>query len=831
MQLPGSGKPFFGRDEERGRIAAALRTPGVRLVTLTGLGGIGKTALATRVMIEIAPHFPDGVHWIPLAAVTDPALVAAAINRELGIPDSGPRPPVDVLAEWLSGKDALLVLDNFEQVMEAKSLVAQLIAAADPGPVVLVTSREPLGNPGEYRIEIGPLPVVAPQQTDSDALRDNEAALLFEWRARFSGFDFAIDPSNADDVAEICRALDGIPLAIELAAARLHLLGVRGLRDHLRQPHLGFLRTGAADIPARQRAMSHVIGWSYNLLGERQDLFRRLCIFTGGFTLDAAEAVGLVEDRSEIAPSDAGLSKRDALLDRLEELIRLGLVRSQPQSDGTARLLILETIREFGLAQMSPDESTETNWALARYLMLFAERARAELSGADSSLWLDRLEAELGNLRHALAWLLQQDPAVASTVLRMGNALWVFWKTHGHFTEGRTWLLRIRDHAAQEESADLARIVLALGHLEFDNLKRSESFYAEARELFQRTGDQRGEAEAWGGLGMVFEQRGEYDRASDAHRSALDIWTTLGNERGVALASYQLGYAAIRAGAYDVALRYLDAARQTWETQGELDGVPYVIMEMGRANRLRGKFNEAGPLLNLCKDGFRRAGITDVEGIVETEIGLLLLAEGRTAAALAMLQSALRRFLELDVAHAYLFEAFEGIAVIASSYGDHCASLRLVLFVLYQRNRSGRLAPQSNKLLIEGAWRSAVKHLGHDVSAGIKAEADFLTVRQAADLAFTIQLPAQALAQAEPPIVKQGADAPYGKLTRKEREVLILITQGLSDQEIAERTSTAYRTVTTHVSHILQKLGVSSRTSAVAIAYQLGICKPPSVSD
>jgi DNA-binding NarL/FixJ family response regulator len=154
-----------------------------------------------------------------------------------------------------------------------------------------------------------------------------------------------------------------------------------------------------------------------------------------------------------------------------------------------------------------------------------------------------------------------------------------------------------------------------------------------------------------------------------------------------------------------------------------------------------------------------------------------------------------------------------------------------VLFVLYQRNRSGRLAPQSNKLLIEGAWRSAVKHLGHDVSAGIKAEADFLTVRQAADLAFTIQLPAQALAQAEPPIVKQGADAPYGKLTRKEREVLILITQGLSDQEIAERTSTAYRTVTTHVSHILQKLGVSSRTSAVAIAYQLGICKPPSVSD
>lgn len=820
MSLPRSSKPFFGREADTARVLAVLRDPDRRLISLTGLGGIGKTALAMNVAEAIAPEFPDGVHWVGLAAIAEARLAPAEIARQLGVSEVAGQSTAAALAEFLTGKNVLLVLDNLEHVLEARALIAQLIALPGPGPRLLVTSRVRLQVPGETWVEIGPLTL--PGLATGARMNENEAVKLFAWRASAAGLDFRLSSRNIGDVAEICRVLDGIPLAIELAASRLHLLGTRGLLDHLR-PRRHVLRTESDEFPDRHRAMADAIAWSYDQLGDRGELFRRLCVFTRGFTLDGAAAIG----RPQAGEDAAADVLPSTLLDDLEELVRLSLVRTRVNADGVVRYEVLETIREYGLSLLSSEESESTRWALARYLLQLAEQARMSFDTEDGPAVIGRLHEEHDNIRGVLSWLLSQGVIAAETSVRFCTALWVFWKTQGYSREGKAWLERTVEQSSEEQGPAKARLILVLGHFEFD-LERSEQLYEQARQLFRRAGDQRGEAEALGGLGMLYEQRGDYDRAAEAHRAALALWESHGNEMGMALASFQLGYAAVRAGHYAESLKQLDVARQRWERGGDTGGVAYATMEMARCYRLMGRLDESRLLLSASRDRFARAGLRETDGIVEMELGLTDLTAGRLHDALDQLKRALRDILAVDAAPTYVLEAIEGLAAVASASGSTNLALRLVAYVEHRRAQSGLVAPRSSRELVE----SVLERAGADTGAGAAAldlarvEAPLLTQAQIAELANEIKLAQQPAPVREDTLLSEGASR-ASSLTKREREVLQRLADGHSDQEIGEALFISKRTASTHVSSILAKLEVTSRTSAIAMAYRLGLIEPP----
>jgi predicted ATPase len=389
--LPAPLSSFVGREREVAAVTALLSEPGVRLVTLTGPGGVGKTRLALRVARDVEADFADGVVFVPLAAVRDPDLVIATVARALRIPDAGVRPLVERLAAAIRARHFLLVLDNFEHVVEAASQVADLLAAC-PELKALATSRSVLRVSGEHADAIWPLALPdASGQTSLEAVAGAEAVRLFVARARAAQPDFVLTDANAPTVAAICRSLDGLPLAIELVAAKLRLLPPESLLARLART-LPVLTGGGRDLPDRQRTMRDAIAWSYELLtGDEQVLFRRLAVFVGGFTLDAA---------ADVAESVGG----DALAG-VEALAEQSLLHRLAGGPGDPRFGLLETVREFGLEQL--EASGEADAVRGRHAAHFAALAEVARSSMilNQTAGLERLRAEDGNLLAALGWL------------------------------------------------------------------------------------------------------------------------------------------------------------------------------------------------------------------------------------------------------------------------------------------------------------------------------------------------------------------------------------------------------------------------------------------
>ena len=529
--LPLSLTPLIGREQEAAAVSHVLSRPHVRLLTLTGTGGIGKTRLSVQIAADLLDAFTDGVWFIDLAPISDPDLVAATIARTLGLKQTGRQALIEHLKVYLREKCLLLVLDNFEQVVAAGPLLNDLLKAAAQLKL-LVTSRTPLHVSGEQEFPVPPLALPNPKHRSPVAtLEQSPAAALFIQRAQAVKPDFTVTDANAPAVAAICVRLDGLPLALELAAARVKVLAPQALLERL-DHRLQFLTGGARDGAARHQTLRATIDWSYDLLHvDEQRLFVRLAVFTGGCTLEATEAV---------CPTDG--TGRD-LLDRLQLLIDHSLLQQVEGPTGEPRFVMLETIREYALGRLlASGEGEEVRRQHVHYFLALTERAEPALwGGADQRAWLKRLEAEHENLRAALHRTLEHG--TVEVALRLASALWRFWMMHGYLAEGRQWLERALARDNSVAPSVRAAALAAVGFLTANQgeAKRGQAYLEESLELFRELGNSRGFAYALTMQGWTMMIQGDYERARHRTEEGLVQARKLGFAPGVALALTGLG--------------------------------------------------------------------------------------------------------------------------------------------------------------------------------------------------------------------------------------------------------------------------------------------------
>jgi predicted ATPase/transcriptional regulator with XRE-family HTH domain len=522
--LPTPASVLIGREREVAEVLALLHRPEVRLVTLTGPGGIGKTRLALQVARECLDAFADGICFVSLAPLVDPDLVLPTIVRALDLPETPGLSVVQLLTSYLRERVVLLVLDNLEQVLGAAPQIAE-VQAACPGLKVLATSRELLRLSGEYRFEVPPLPV---PPTNADATLDElwqvESVRLFVERAMAVQPAFALTSDNAHAICALCQRLEGIPLALELAAARVRLFSPPQLLARLGR-RLPFLTAGHRDAPTRQQTLRSAIAWSYDLLHERERaLFRRLSVFVGGFDLASAEAV--CRDTEELGVD---------LVDGIDSLVAKSLMRVRETSLEPA-FSFLETIREYGLERLEESgEAESVREAHAAYFLRLAEEAAVYDSGSAFSLWQDRLLAVVDNLRAAQVHFVARREAGRS--LRLGTALQWFWPTRGSPQEGRSWLIAALDLPASPSTALLrARALYQLGYHVGANLGDSAAaipYLSEAVDLYRTLGDRTGVALTLALLGGVRNNLGDYAAARLLVEDALAIQRQLDDLHGL----------------------------------------------------------------------------------------------------------------------------------------------------------------------------------------------------------------------------------------------------------------------------------------------------------
>ena len=521
--LPVPLTPLVGRDQEAAALEALVRSEGVRLVTLTGPGGVGKSRLAVEITGRVAPDFADGARFVDLAAVPDAEQVATVIAAGLGLSTSRGRLITDLEAH-LRQRRLLLVLDNFEQVMGAAGLVSGLLAAA-PGVVILVTSRTVLRLNGEHEFPVPTLPVPEDGASeDADDLQRYASVRLFAERAHSVAAGFELTRANAGAVAEICRRLDGLALAIELAAARVRLLPPQALLARL-DDRMGLLTAGPRDLPERQRTLRSTLAWSFDLLSPgEQVLFARLAVFPGTFDLPAVEAVA-----GDAAPADDP-GQAGQVIDSLSSLMDASLV--QPQTiRGERRFRLLETVREYALERLRDgadwDEAHDRH---ADYFAALAEPRESELNDPGQLAWIDRLDTEHDNLSAAMSWLVERDELERATGL--GWATWRYWWMTGHVGELRRVM---EDLVAKSERLPPHQCALALSGAGFElfadgELAKARQMFEASLPLYQQTGDTLGAALVAGGLGRVLALHHEDAAASQLLEQTLASLRQAGTE-------------------------------------------------------------------------------------------------------------------------------------------------------------------------------------------------------------------------------------------------------------------------------------------------------------
>jgi predicted ATPase/class 3 adenylate cyclase len=723
--LPAQLTPFIGREHQLRDVIGLLRHDRTRLVTLTGPGGIGKTRLGLQIAAELSDDFANGVWWVPLANVTNPGAVGSAIGVALDVQENGAEPFVTTLGHHIKQKRLLLVLDNFEHVLEAAPVVAALLGAC-PGLRVLATSREALMITGEqiYAVPTMELPPPA-KQTVSD-LEQYEGVQLFLARARDKKHDFALTAANAVAIVEICRLADGLPLGIELAAARVgYFPSLHELQARLAK-RLPELKRRAPDLPPRLQTMRASIAWSYDLLNlADRTLFRRLAIFSGGFTLEAAEAVSASIEAQTVE-----------VMEGLESLVDKSLVQAEESPSG-ARYRMLETIGEYGVEQLAVSgEEAHVRAAHARYYSALVEQAGPGLSRDPEPSWLDRLEIEHANLGAALEWSLNQsDPALS---LRLASNLRPFWQIRGFLRDGYQWLERALARGQSAPPTARAAVLFDLGRLAFDlgDYARAPGYFETSLTLRRELHDKPGVVESLTNLGMAVAARGQAARARALHQEALEISRELGDPRGVASSLYRLGDLALEEGE-------LAGARSLYRESLDMSGqqedslfVANLHFMLGVAARLEGDGLAAIESIGRGLVLFHRVGNRMGIANAHLELGHANRLVGKDEQAERHYAEALGLFREMGSGPG-IVEGIEGLALIAAAHGRLARAAVLVgAASTWRKKLEHPFAPPADRFVQEQLVQETQQVHMEAFSKGQAMSLEQAAVQARADLTF-----------------------------------------------------------------------------------------------